>query len=266
MDRALRHDRAIVAAALGLVTIVSAAYILSGGGTGMSVFGMLAQTGLGGSLIGKIDTMAAPMIWNIDYALVIFGMWWLMMVAMMVPSAAPVILLFGALHRERSRWAPLLFAAGYLATWGIFSLLATSVQASLAAVGLISPMFMTLVTPWLGAAVLVGAGLYQFTPMKAACLDHCRNPVDALTRHRRTGRAAAFRMGMVHGVFCLGCCWALMALLFVGGIMNIWWILGIALYVGMEKLLPSGARLSRPVGALLLLGGLVLFLRNAGVQ
>lgn len=263
LDWALRHDRVVMAGALGLATLASAAYILSGGGIGMSVFGMAAQTGPGGSLLAKMDSMAAPMLWSIDHALVIFGMWWLMMVAMMLPSAAPTILLYGALHREQTRWAPLLFAAGYLVMWGIFSLLATSVQASLAALGLMSPMFMTLVTPWLGAAVLIGAGLYQFTPMKAACLTHCRNPVEALTRHRRTGRAAAFRMGMLHGSFCLGCCWALMALLFVGGIMNIWWILGIALYVAVEKLVPGGARLSRPFGALLILAGLALLLRGA---
>ena len=123
-------------------------------------------------------------------------------------------------------------------------------------------MFMSLATPWLGAAILVGAGLYQLTPLKAACLNHCRGPVEALTRNRRTGRAAAFRMGLLHGRFCLGCCWALMALIFVGGVMNIWWILGITLYVALEKLAPHGDRLARPLGAALVFAGLILLLQN----
>ena len=128
-----------------------------------------------------------------------------------------------------------------------------------------SDMYMTLARPALGAAVLVGAGLYQFTALKAACLDQCRGPVEALTRHRRTGRAAAFRMGFLHGGFCLGCCWALMALLFVGGIMNIWWVLGIALYVAVEKLAPGGDRLAKPMGAALILAGAGLLLRAFGL-
>jgi len=263
-ERVLRHDRLIMAAALGLAVVASAAFILAGGGTGMSVFGMAARTGPAGALINDTPSMVAPMLWSVGYALIIFVMWWLMMVAMMVPSAAPVILLYGALNRGKNRWSPLVFAAGYLLAWGAFSVIATALQGGLAAFGLVSPMFMTLVTPWLGAAVLIGAGLYQFTPLKAACLEHCRGPVDALTRHRRTGRAAALRMGMLHGAYCLGCCWALMALLFVGGIMNIWWILGISVYVGIEKLAPGGERLARPLGAALVLGGLALLLQSSG--
>ena len=220
----LRRDRLIVAIALGLglVVVVSAAFIFAGGGTGMSVFGMVARTGPLGALISEAPGMVAPTHWSVGYTLVILVMWWLMMIAMMVPTAAPAILLYGALNSEKSHWSTLLFAAGYRVVWGAFSVVATALQGSLAAFGLVSPMYMTVVTPWLGAAILIGSGLYQFTQLKAACLDNCRGPVEALTRHRRTGQAAAFRMGMLHGAFCLGCCWALMALLFVGGIMNIW--------------------------------------------
>jgi predicted metal-binding membrane protein len=254
----LRHDRVVMAIALGLVVVVAATYILAGGGTGMSVFGMLSRTGPMGALISGTPSMAAATHWSVGYALVILVMWWLMMIAMMVPTAAPVILLFGALHSDKSRWSSVLFAAGYVVIWGAFSGIATALQGALVALGLMSSMYMTVVTPWLGAALLIGSGLYQFTPLKAACLSHCRGPVEALTRHRRTGPAAAFRMGMRHGAFCLGCCWALMALLFVGGIMNIWWILGITLYVGFEKLAPGGEHLARPMGLALILGGFAL--------
>jgi predicted metal-binding membrane protein len=173
-------------------------------------------------------------------------------------------LLAGAVTGGPAPPAPLLFASGYLAVWAVFSLIATLLQGSLAMLGLMSPMFMTLAWPTLGAVVLIGAGLYQFTPLKAACLDHCRGPIEALTRHRMTGRAAAFRMGALHGGFCLGCCWALMALLFVGGVMNIWWVLGIALYVAVEKLAPKGERLARPLGAVLVLAGMALMFRAFG--
>lgn len=231
----------------------------------MSVFGMAAQTGPAGALLAETPDMVMPSLWTPGYAAVIFFMWWMMMIAMMVPSAAPTILLYGALNSAQGPGAPLRFTTGYLAVWAVFSLVATLLQGALAALGLMSPMFMTLAPPSLGAAVLIGAGLYQFTPLKAACLEQCRGPVEALTRHRRTGRAAAFRMGFLHGGFCLGCCWALMALLFVGGIMNIWWVLGIALYVAIEKLAPGGERLARPLGAALILAGIALMLRAFGV-
>ncbi|MES2665849.1 MAG: DUF2182 domain-containing protein [Pseudomonadota bacterium] len=260
-DRILRHDRMIMAVALWLVVAAAAVFILSGGGTGMSAIGMSARTGPAGALLTGLPDMVAPMHWTPGYGLMIFVMWWLMMVAMMVPSAAPTILLYAALNRSGGA-APLLFGAGYLAIWAAFSAVATAAQAGLAALGLMSPMFMTLAMPWLGAAVLIGAGLYQFTPLKAACLAHCRGPVEALTRHRRTGTAAAFRMGLLHGRFCLGCCWALMGLLFVGGVMNLWWIVGVTLYVALEKLAPGGDRLARPLGAALVLAGLAVLLRS----
>lgn len=264
-DRLLRHDRLIMAVALVLAVTAAATFILGGGGTGMSVLGMAAQTGPAGALLAGTPDMVAPMRWTAAYALVVFVMWWLMMIAMMVPSAAPTILLYGALNSNQGRLAPLLFVSGYLTAWAAFSLLATAAQGTLAALGLISPMFMTLATPWLGGAFLISAGLYQFTPLKTACLNHCRGPVEALTRHRRTGRAAAFRMGLLHGRFCLGCCWALMSLLFVGGVMNIWWILGITLYVAIEKLAPNGDRIARPLGVGLIVAGLALLLRSLDV-
>ena len=262
LERILVRDRLIVVAALLIGVAASASFILAGAGTGMSSLEMSMDTGPAGALIGGMPDMVSPVVWTPTYAAIIFLMWWLMMVAMMVPSASPVVLLYGALHRDRGSRGPLEFLAGYLAVWAGFSLAATAVQGLLSASGLISAMYMNLATPYLAAAVLIGAGLYQLSPVKAACLDHCRGPVEALTRHRRTGRAAAFRMGLVHGSYCLGCCWALMSLLFVGGIMNIWWIAGIALYVALEKLAPGGRRMASLMAAVLLVAGFAMLARS----
>jgi predicted metal-binding membrane protein len=264
VDRVLRRNRWVVALALALAVTLSSVFILQGGGTGMSPFDMSAATGPAGALIAGTPDVVGTTLWTPGYAVVIFFMWWLMMIAMMVPSAAPTILLYAVLNRPRGQWAALEFLLGYLAVWAGFSLVATALQGALAAAGLLSAMYMNVVTPVLGGITLIAAGLYQFTPLKFACLSHCRGPVDAITRHRREGFAAAFRMGVLHGRYCLGCCWALMALLFVGGIMNLWWILGIAVYVAIEKLAPGGDKLAKPLGVVLILGGLVLLLRAYG--
>jgi predicted metal-binding membrane protein len=264
VERLLGNGRRIVAVAVGLMVLLSAAFLLAGGGTGMDALAMTAATGPLGALIARTPDLIRPEIWTPAYAGVIFLMWWLMMVAMMLPAAAPVILLYGALHPAGTARAPFAFLAGYLAVWAGFSALATALQGALAAAGLLSPMYMTLSTPLLGGAVLIGAGLYQLTPLKAACLNSCRGPVETLTRLRREDRTRAFSMGLRHGAQCLGCCWALMALLFVGGVMNLVWILGLALIVAVEKLSPWGDRLSRPLGAGLVAAGLALMTRAYG--
>lgn len=265
IERLLARDRWIVVVSLAVGVALSGWYIVDGAGTGMSSIDMSMETGPAGALIAGTPDMISPHLWSFRYAFVVFAMWWLMMIAMMVPSAAPTVLLYGALHRERGSWAPLEFVAGYLTIWGAFSLAATLVQGLLSAGGMMSAMYMNVATAYLASAILIGAGLYQLSPIKAACLDHCRGPVQALTRHRRTGRAAAFRMGLVHGRYCLGCCWALMALLFVGGIMNIWWIAAITIYVAMEKLAPVGKSLSIATAGALILAGIALLARSAGL-
>ncbi|MBB3318232.1 MULTISPECIES: DUF2182 domain-containing protein [unclassified Rhizobium] len=263
VERLLARDRMIVVAALALSVFISAWYILQGAGTGMSPTDMSAETGPAGALLAGIPDMIGPHMWSLRYAVTVFIMWWLMMVAMMVPSAAPTVLLYGALQRERGAGPPLEFLAGYLAIWALFSFAATIIQAILGAGGMISVMYMSLATAFMGAVVLIGAGLFQLSPLKSVCLDHCRSPVASLTKHRRTGRAAAFRMGLLHGRYCLGCCWALMALLFVGGIMNIWWIAAITAYIAVEKLAPGGKWVSRIMGGALIVCGLVLLLKTA---
>lgn len=263
VEQILSRDRVIVATSLLFCVAISAWYILEGAGTGMSAVEMSLETGPAGALIARSPDMISPYVWSPRYAIVIFVMWWLMMVAMMVPSAAPIILLYAALHRDRGAWHAFQFLAGYLVIWACFSLAATLAQGLLSAGGLISAMYMNLSSIHVAAAVVMAAGLYQLSPMKAACLDHCRGPVEALTRHRRTGRAAALRMGLIHGRYCLGCCWALMMLLFVGGIMNIWWIAAITLYVAIEKLAPGGKRVSQIMAGLLMIAGIALMLQAA---
>jgi len=184
-----------------------------------------------------------------------------MMVAMMLPSAAPMVLLFAAISRkQREAGKPfvptVIFLAGYLAVWGLFSVLATGAQWGLEAAGF-APMTSG-AGARLGGAILIAAGLYQLTPLKQACLSHCRSPILFLTSHWRPCRAGAWRMGLAHGAYCLGCCWFLMALLFVGGIMNVIWIAALALYVLFEKIVPAGHWLAYAAGAALSLGGIAM--------
>jgi predicted metal-binding membrane protein len=189
-------------------------------------------------------------------------MWWIMMVAMMTPSAAPLLLLYGRAlrhsHRtgrgEAVRGASIaLLAAGYLGVWLLFSMLAAMTQLLLQRADLISDMMLWSSSAVLSATVLALAGAYQFSPAKQACLKQCRGPVEFLTRYWRPGAAGSFAMGFRHGLWCVGCCWMLMALLFVGGVMNVVWIALLALLVLVEKTAPFGLRSSRLTGGVLII-------------
>lgn len=191
-----------------------------------------------------------------------FLMWVVMMAAMMLPSAAPTITLYGSLVRrsaERGRVLPATwtFAAAYILVWVGFSAAATFVQAVLEAASLMSPA-MKLTSIGLSGAALIAAGVYQFTPLKQACLRNCQNPTAYFITHWRTGRAAALRLGLAHGTYCLGCCWVLMLLLFVAGVMNLAWIALIAAFVFAEKLLPARFHVSHVAGAGLIIAGTVV--------
>ncbi len=259
VEALIRRDRAILAAGLAALTLIAALYTVLGVGMGMSAVEMTAEmTAMAEGAAGA--GMMQPAAWTPGYAALVFLMWWIMMIAMMTPSAAPMILLHAAVRRKTQpgRDAAALsavFLAGYLAIWGVFSAVATGLQWALELRGLVSPAMMTVTSGALGGAILVAAGAYQFTALKQACLVQCRQPAHFLSRHHRPGRAGAFRLGVLHGAWCLGCCWALMALLFAGGVMNLWWILGLALLVMAEKLLPRGERLARIAGAALVAGG-----------
>ena len=254
-EAVLRRDHAVVVAALVLVIALSWAWIAMGAGTGMSAIDMTRM---------PRDMMMTPAIWTPPYAALMLLMWWVMMVAMMLPSAAPVLLIFARISRlgsgAKRPWTPTgCFVAGYLAVWAGFSAGATVLQWALEGSGLLSAMMATTAT-WLGAVILIGAGLWQFAPLKQACLRYCRSPVGFLTGRWRGGSAGAFRMGLEHGTHCLGCCWFLMVLLFFGGVMNLWWVGGLAAYILIEKVLPMGLWLSYAVGIGLVLWGAFLLM------
>jgi predicted metal-binding membrane protein len=179
-------------------------------------------------------------------------MWWVMMIGMMVPSAAPMILIFARVQRktlpdQNPGLRIALFALGYLLLWLTFSLGATSLQWGLGYVALLSPM-MVGSSKYLGPAIFFAAGIYQLTPLKQACLAHCRSPITFLSSYWRNGDWGAFRMGLAHGAYCVGCCWFLMGLLFFGGVMNLFWIAAIAIFVLLEKVLPAARLISRVSG------------------
>ncbi|HKA14404.1 MAG TPA: DUF2182 domain-containing protein [Myxococcota bacterium] len=203
--------------------------------------------------------------WDGRYFALMFLMWAVMMVGMMLPTAAPAILLFArVMTRSAGADAPVVrsyaFAGGYLLAWTGFSLAATFVQWRLAEAALLSPM-MEAATPVLGGAILVAAGAYQWTSVKRACLIRCRSPVEFLTQSFRPGWRGALQMGLRHGLHCIGCCWVLMGLLFVGGVMQLAWIAAIAIFVLLEKLAPHGMQLGRVGGAVLVLAGIGVLLR-----
>jgi predicted metal-binding membrane protein len=228
-------------------------WLLSGAGMEMGPIEMTAMARMDGWLM-------QPATWTPPYAVLIFTMWWVMMVAMMLPSAAPMLLLFARVNRKAAG-APLaptaLFATGYLLAWGGFGVFATALQWGLESARLVSPM-LAMTNHWLGAGILVAAGLWQFTPFKAVCLHHCRSPLDFLISNWREGRFGALRMGLEHGAFCIGCCWFLMALLFFGGVMNLYWIAGLAVFVLLEKTIPLGHWFGRLAGiALVALGAML---------
>jgi predicted metal-binding membrane protein len=257
LEAVLRRDRFVVVAGLVAVIVVAWIWIVLGAGTGMSAVAMTQMAGM-----PDMDMMMERAVWTPGYAALIFAMWWVMMVAMMLPSAAPMLLLFARVNRaQKARDRPYvatgIFAAGYLAAWGGFSALAAGLQWGLEESGLLSPM-MTTTSYWLGGAILLAAGGWQLTPIKGVCLRHCRSPLSFIAQQWRPGRLGAFRMGIEHGAFCLGCCWFLMGLLFFGGIMNLFWIAGLAGFVLLEKTIPMGHWIGRIAGIGVAAWGLLL--------
>lgn len=258
----LSRDRLITGSAIAVIFLIAVAYTVLGVGMPMSALKMTTMSGavgMPGALEGQslhAAGMLMPAVWSTTYAMLVFLMWWIMMIAMMLPSVAPTVLLYGALIRRgnESEDAPryaLYFVFGYLFAWALFSLLATIAQWLLELRGLVSPSTMTLTSHLIAGGVLVLAGIYQFTPWKHACLEHCRTPLQFLTERRRSGPNGALLMGLEHGTFCLGCCWVLMALLLVGGIMNLYWIAGLTFFVVVEKLVKHGDKISYVAGVLM---------------
>lgn len=229
--KVLRHERALVAASLATLAALAWWYLL----TRSSMTGMAAM---------RPPRLAALVV-----------MWSLMMVAMMLPSATPAILLYSRV-RERITTDPAVaqtwvFLAGYLAIWLIFSIGAAVAQMSL------TGSSMALDGQTAQSAVLIAAGVYQLSPLKSACVRQCRSPAEFLTRHWRPGWHGAVQLGLRHGAYCLGCCWMLMALLFVGGVMNLLWVVALTVIVAVEKLVPGGPVVGRIAGVALIGWGLM---------
>jgi len=206
--------------------------------------------------------MMAPALWDLRAYVLTSLMWFIMMVGMMLPSASPAILLHAGIARKRSPEARILpdvwiFALGYLAVWGLFSGVAAALQQVLAASGWVTPMGVSS-SGWLSGGVLVIAGIYQWLPVKERCLSKCRSPLQFFMFHYRKGALGTFVMGAEHGLYCLGCCWALMLLLFVAGVMNLLWVAVIAIFVLLEKLVPAGDLLGRFAGGVMIVAGLML--------
>lgn len=260
LQAVLRRDRRLVLLAVAAMSGLAWGYILVGAGTDMPALDMTAWPTAGNSAMA----LMAPAAWTLGYALLMLVMWWLMMVAMMLPSAAPMLLFHAALTRkQRESGSPhvptAVFAGGYLTVWGAFSLAAVALQWALERTALLSPV-MAVTSVALGGLLLVAAGIWQLTPLKHACLRHCRSPLAFVMGHWRPGMAGAWHMGVEHGAFCLGCCWVLMLLLFYGGVMNVYWIAALSLVVLAEKTIPAAHWLARLVGIALIGWGAALLL------
>ena len=252
LETVLRRDRAVVLAALAALAILCWLYLVSLASTPMVMDGMAPQ-------------VAA---WSGEAAIATLLMWAVMMVGMMTPSVAPMILMYARVARQaQSRGTPFApagwFALGYFLAWTGFALLATALQWGLERALLISPMVAEAI-PLFGGALLIVAGAYQWTPLKNACLTQCQSPLIFIQRNGgfRGQRGASLALGLRHGAYCIGCCWALMLLLFVGGVMNLLWIAAIGALVLAEKLIP-GRLFQRVTGLALIAAGALLLLRTA---
>lgn len=257
----IRRDRLVVLAAVLAIAALAWAYLVR------MAREMAAPMATMPGMPEMVMPGVAPPAWDAGHLAMLVAMWAVMMVGMMLPSAAPVILLQAAIDRRRHPaaapyTATTLFALGYLAAWTGFSLLAALAQWAFAGLGLLSEA-MTTTSAALGGLLLVAAGAYQLSPLKNACLSHCRSPVHFLVHRRRAGPFGALRMGLEHGVYCIGCCWLLMALLFVLGVMNLLWVAALAAFVLLEKVVPRGDLLGRAAGVFMLVGGVLLLARAA---
>ncbi len=217
------------------------------------------------AMLKAMPNMPLP-VWDTGYALMMFFMWAIMMVGMMLPSVIPAVMIYASIVRkaekdERSIAPTVFFIAGYLFIWLLFSVAATGLQYALQVNDLLSPM-MKSNNALFGASLLIIAGLYQWLPIKDVCLRHCRSPIEFISEHWRTGKKGALLMGAHHGLYCVGCCWLLMSLLFFGGVMNLLWIAALTIFVLLEKTLPWGHQSARFVGILMVLSGSGLLYLN----
>ena len=246
----LRRERSLLLISAALLTVLAWAAMVLGHG--------------GGPTLGQVAVPHHHALGPGGFG-VAFAMWMVMMVAMMLPAVLPWILLFSDVGQRRTdgnvaqRFPTALFAAGYFAVWALFSLVAAAGQLLLQRLALLDPGRLAL-APALAGGLWVAAGAFQLSPLKAACLRHCRTPLSFLLTAWRPGRGAAFRLGVRHGAFCLGCCWALMALSFALGVMNLAWMAFLTVFLCVEKIAPGGEWASRAFGLVSLAWGVALWI------
>ena len=214
----------------------------------------------GRAISGMTSTMdAGAVLWSLRDAWVIFAMWTVMMAAMMLPSASPMIEMYARIARGQSAerggcvW---IFAIGYLTAWSGYSAVMTGTQYALERTRIVADAMR--MEPFAGGLLLIAAGIYQFTPLKQACLTQCRSPLGFFMTKWRVGPRGAFAMGLTHGVFCVGCCWMLMALMFVAGVMNLVWAAALTIFVLLEKATPWGGSIAPASGAVMVAAGIAL--------
>jgi predicted metal-binding membrane protein len=247
VEAVFKRDRTIVISGIAGVSVLAWVYMF------------YLASGIKNMDMGITMVMPQTQSWGAMDFLLTFIMWTVMMVAMMVPSAAPMVLMFTTVNRKRREQedpfvSTGVFLLGYLVAWAWYSSLATLGQWVLHNTALLSPM-MSNTSVILGGILLLAAGIFQFTPLKYACLTHCRSPLGFLLNEWQDGRRGAFIMGLKSGNYCVVCCWALMSLMFVAGVMNLFWMAALAAFVLLEKVAPAGRWVSRISGTLLVVWG-----------
>ena len=267
----IQRDKIITIIAIAILVGATFTYTVLGVGMNMSAIQMtpgLGQSQMSMPNMSAMKNMAAsPAVWTFNYSVLMFFMWWTMMIAMMLPSASPMILLYTALIRRTKKTKSIIrqvtsFICGYLLAWAAFSLFAAALQSQLELRDWMSPMMMEATNIYLAAGILIAAGVYQLTPLKTVCLEKCRQPASFLANYKNTWVNSPLRIGLVHGFYCVGCCWFLMGLLFFGGIMNLYWIVGLIIFVAIEKLHEKGIIFGKILGGGAIVSG-IAFLINS---
>lgn len=267
----IQRDKVITIIAIAILVGATSTYTVLGVGMNMSAIQMtpgLGQSQMSMPNMSAMRNMAAtPAVWSFNYSVLMFFMWWTMMIAMMLPSASPMILLYTALIRRTKKTKSIIrqvtsFICGYLLAWAAFSLFAAALQSQLELRDWMSPMMMEATNIYLAAGILIAAGVYQLTPLKTVCLEKCRQPASFLANYKNTWVNSPLRIGLVHGFYCVGCCWFLMGLLFFGGIMNLYWIVGLIIFVAIEKLHEKGIIFGKILGGGAIVSG-IAFLINS---
>ena len=267
----IQRDKIITIIAIAILVGATFTYTVLGVGMNMSAIQMtpgLGQSQMSMPNMSAMKNMAAtPAVWSFNYSVLMFFMWWTMMIAMMLPSASPMILLYTALIRRTKKTKSIIrqvtsFICGYLLAWAAFSLFAAALQSQLELRDWMSPMMMEATNIYLAAGILIAAGVYQLTPLKTVCLEKCRQPASFLANYKNTWVNSPLRIGLVHGFYCVGCCWFLMGLLFFGGIMNLYWIVGLIIFVAIEKLHEKGVIFGKILGGGAIVSG-IAFLINS---